>query len=116
MESYTLFHITIGQLVFCALTVIAIFLGKYNQLSDKMEATENHVYKVGLFFRYNWLNGLFYLLSGIVLLGIANELGLEFLIKNIADVDFSIGTEKVVDITIAVLSGAIGNKIIKKFV
>lgn len=113
METYTIAHITLTQLVFYLLAVLAVFLGKYNKLSDQLEATEQSIYPFGKFLKYNWANALYYIISGATLLGVANEIGLEGLKHFITIPDIG---EKVADITIAVMSGIYGHKLIDKFI
>lgn len=107
--------VTITQIIFTLLTVTGVFLNRYNNKSDALEAAENKVYDIKQFIKFNSMNMISHLVSGILILFITNEIGLDYLVKSISGVDFTDIQERAVDVTVAVLSGLLGHSIINKF-
>ena len=104
---------TLIQLTVTTIAVLAVFFGWYNKLSDPLEESSGNVYSFAKFFRFNWANGAYRLLSGILLLYILNDGGFE-LLKHFVEVpDFA---EDIGDIVIAGISGLLGHKLVEKFV
>lgn len=109
------FNITAFQILFTLLTVLTIFLFKYNRRSDNLEETENQTYSQKLFWLNNWMNILADIFAGVVILGMLNEIGVEWVLKSVLNADLSLTEETATDITTAVISGFSGKIIFKKF-
>lgn len=107
--------VTFTQIIFTILTVVGVFLNKYNEKSDALEASENKTYDIKIFWKHNVMNILSYIISGVLVLFITNEIGLDYIVKSVSGVDFSGIQEKAADITIAVISGIFGKKVFNLF-
>ena len=106
-------EITTLQIIITVLTVLAVFLNRYNHLSDLLEESENQMYSVRQFWQFNAFNVLAHLLSGIVVLFVVSEIGIDYLVKQVWSVDFSEIAENATDMTVAFVSGIAGNTIVK---
>ena len=95
------------------LTVGAIFITWYNQISDPIEKDTGEPYPFGQFVKTTWTNALAYLLSGWVLMLLINEIGLTA-IQSFIDLPQII--DNLTPLAGAVVSGLFGHKLINKFI
>lgn len=106
-------EITTLQITLTTITVLAVFLNRYNKLSDHLEEAEGSTYELKKFIQFNAFNFIAHLLSGIVILFVVSEIGVDYLVKKVWDVDFSTIAENATDMTVAFVAGIAGNRVIQ---
>lgn len=112
-----IYTITAWQIVFCLIAVLYVYLRIYNKNADKEETAPGfNWHPFVLKFLVNYLPNIIQAFAGgVIFLGVANELGIEYVAKTAFSVD--LGTfEKPVDITTAILSGLTGDFLLGKLI
>lgn len=102
------FWLQIAVTIFVALT---LYIKNYNDISDPIERETKKPYAIKEYLKLTWANGLQMLFSGIILLLVLNEGGLP-LLKNFFEIPDIV--EDIGKLTIAVLSGLFGQRLIEK--
>lgn len=111
------YSITFGQLFFCLASVLYIFSRIYNKSSDRSEKEQNYKWKSFLFnFVISYFPNIFQaFIGGILLLAIANEVGIEYIAKHAFS--FQLGSlEQSIDITTAIICGLTGDFVLGKLI
>ncbi len=111
----TTFEINFWQYLLVLISVFLIYIKAYNTLSDPKEKSEGKVYSLKTFWSNNLMNFLGSLISGIILMIVMSEVGIDIVLKQLLNIDIPNLGDTTLDFTTAILGGFLGDKLADKF-